>query len=1347
MPQYPPEAIAARQAMVSDPEFNDLSGAEKRQALQELADRFKPKAVTVPPASQSTNLGNVAPSPAVIPKPLPQAPRQQPQQGPLPSNPTTPGPIGNALLTGYRNMQSVSSRDTLPPEFDQSLNPVPSTPKTFDVSGHPLTIETNPLQALAFAPPLAEQTAAMIGMSAIPGAGAAGPMLAVGGLGAARYGKAVEQGQMSRPQAAENLIADVGTAGLMTPVAHALHGNTIPQFLGRNLAQTALQSGSDYAMKGIDPTLGGLVSGFALGAGLDAGTGNMPKLPEPGPKVSRRTAQAGAIDYNASSEANQRARMAAQPYEPAVPGKLYHGTAEDFTQFDPAKAGTNRDSGWFGTGAYVTEHPELAAKYGPRVLDVASTASNPYVWPKDAGNVRTEAQGTKPLPSAIRDEVMAEYAKRAPSAETTQGWDSVGTQDEGLNEKALSDSVAAVLTRKGHDSVVYDHPMNPGQKEYAILDTSKASFGGGRPPVEPPAAAPSGAEPPKPPSNTTAAGAADDSRFPATPPTPEMQRVYGDGVENLKNEPRAAVKEVASILDRGAPRPESDPAAVTDALKQTDKYLNEKKVSVSGDTLDSLRQRVAEVVAERGWNPKERIGFDEIRAKAAAISPEVLKDLKPPAKGETISPELWRAASEHIDALSQEIQTKQEELNAQRGTLTADEISQREEVIDRMDNDVKRLLDVTIPTRSQNGRNLAYHKIVNQGSFSTEYWLSRAQKAAGQVPMDNAAHQRIRDLTVQGQRLSAVGDTAGADAVRLNLAKELTAMNKSTASQIAVSVIKAGLLTGPKTHLRNLLGNGAFQVMEEAARLPASLVDMSIGAFTGKRTTQGANAAALYDAAVKGGAKGWKEAGEIMRHGATDAQMQKFMLPMQLNSGSKILDGYVNGVFRLLSAEDRVFKSVAIRRSLTDQARVQAINEAKAGTITGKEVRARAAELVSKPTDTMSANAIAAADEITFNNDNKLADKVNALKHGNPLAEMVMPFVKTPMNILARLLDYIPGAGATYRTGKAINARVQAKALFSALSPEEQRGVSMAIGRGAVGFGMILLGYKLAEKGVMTGVTSRDDAGRRDLNEAANRGDSSVLIGDRWYGIGPFVPGSSLLSIGATLYQEGNKPLHDPAKRVMNMAAVGTRIMLDQPMMQGLSGVKDALDNPGNGGARMAAGLAGELVPTAVSDVAGLADDKRRVPSGPLEMIQSKIPGTRNLLPSKTDAFGREIQQEAVSAIDPTGSKPALQNSDPIMAELVRLNVPVNKAKDVIELPDAKTGKRVPTKLTVDQVNEMRKATGDLAKQVAGAMIADPDYQAMTDDQKRESLQHILTRVAGASNRQMKAKLLEAAAQ
>ena len=203
-------------------------------------------------------------------------------------------------------------------------------------------------------------------------------------------------------------------------------------------------------------------------------------------------------------------RPLTEPAAPAVPDTLFHGTNATFGQFDLAHAGANKDAGLFGKGIYLTDQEQTAQKYGSNVLPVTPALKNPYVWPSDAGNVRTVANQTPfgkaksaELPADIRPDVMTEYKKLVPSSY-------VGT-DGRLDESTLSQAVTNVLQRKGYDGVIYDNPYAKGkQSEYGLFNPEQAQV---HPiPTEPPAVAPG---------STQTHPAAENGSIPVPPAAPQ----------------------------------------------------------------------------------------------------------------------------------------------------------------------------------------------------------------------------------------------------------------------------------------------------------------------------------------------------------------------------------------------------------------------------------------------------------------------------------------------------------------------------------------------------------------------------------------------------------------------------------------------------------------------------------------------------------------------------------------------------------------------------------------------------------------------------------------------------------
>ncbi len=900
------------------------------------------------------------------------------------------------------------------------------------------------------------------------------------------------------------------------------------------------------------------------------------------------------------------------------------------------------------------------------------------------------------------------------------------------------------------------------------------------------------------------------------------------------------------------PAPEK-PGLTTSPSYEKTKHKILEKVEVPEDERTELARRMTAWEAE---HPERRaVTFEDIRAEARALDPTLVLHLKRPKPGETLDPALRYAAREMLNGLNEQIVKRRKDLAAKQETADPTWLLDEERRIGEMEKRAQGLLDVLIPTRSQDGRNLAYHRMMAEKSFDVEYWVARAKRAAGGA-LDPAAEQGIRETLAEGQaaeraaverargggaeaerpagakrnrsrvtaargpeqnrawlveqkhkeliarlkaaiagektakvdpvspeeraawesdpevlrlradlakvraekgaaarqsiaraqiveqkrkqfiarlrsqakgklvtvdpvsaeeralwerdpevlalrakiaanRLpkvpptseqkvergvqrtlktieqkargetrqpgpgaltpeerAAVANDPRVKAARVALARQMAKLERTGLLDTITALRRAGLLTGVKTHARNVVGNLSFQVLEETARIPGVILDAGIGMFSGRRMVSTPDPRAVAKASYAAATRGLREAREIMRKGATEDELAKMDMRRELNSGSKVIDAYVNTVFRTMAAEDRVFKVYAYERSLAEQMKLAKVKA---------------------PTEAMRAQAIADALFATFNNPNLIAEGLKGAKQrlaqkggaGRAAAfaiDMAVPFQNTPANIISRVIDY-SGGGVVRGGVGAIRA-----AMAKALTPEQQRAISMSIGRGLTGPALIYMGWMLADAGLMTG-TRPEEPGAAGREDAAGRPSGAVQVGGRWLQVAPFSPAGNLLTIGATLQRESTRPLKDEAKRPANVAKVATRTVMEQPMLKGVQDVTEGLMQPGKRMERAVGATAGSFVPTLISDVAGLGDTKRRDTGADSTLgavanaIKARVPGLRRTLPERVDALGKAEDQLWTQAFDPTLSKPARELKDPVLREMVKQQVSLNKVQ------------------------------------------------------------------------------------
>ena len=609
-----------------------------------------------------------------------------------------------------------------------------------------------------------------------------------------------------------------------------------------------------------------------------------------------------------------------------------------------------------------------------------------------------------------------------------------------------------------------------------------------------------------------------------------------------------------------------------------------------------------------------------------------------------------------------------------------------------------------------------------------------AKRAAMKVPV--TAEMRIergiaRKIKALEQQAAGVTKTPGEwaltpaerDAVnndkrvrdaRIALGRELNNLDRMGWLETFTTFRKAGFLTGAKTTLRNVGGNVSVIPMMEAARAPAAVLDMVTSLYTGHRTVQGPSARAMAQAGYAAATKGIREAVELMRRGGTLDELARMELPRERTSKVPMLDFYHKYIFRFMAAQDKVFKAYAAERSLREQAWLKAKNE-----------KGRARDYYDNPTPEMVANSIADAEYATFNESNILTDKLSALreswrhaetKAGKPnkagialatAMDIEIPFMRTPANIVKRVTEFSPGGLAW--AGSGIHDAVVQKAL----TPDLQRKITLAMGRGMVGSALMVMGYQLAKAGLMTGIKS-EEPGEAAAKEAAGRLPGSIRFGDTWHQISAFSPAGNILTIGATAYETATRPLKEEARRFWKYALIGGRTVMEQPFLKGMEGTLGFITNPEARSESYGASQAGSIVPSFVKDIATATDEVVRKPEGMAEGIMERIPGLRQQVPPRYDVLGRPMPQRLSGVFSPTMPQRAEELTDPVLNELVRQKVKISRT-------DRLEGE------SREEEDTRARLTGSLIYQMVQDAVSDPEYQALKDpEERREALDKII---------------------
>jgi hypothetical protein len=575
------------------------------------------------------------------------------------------------------------------------------------------------------------------------------------------------------------------------------------------------------------------------------------------------------------------------------------------------------------------------------------------------------------------------------------------------------------------------------------------------------------------------------------------------------------------------------------------------------------------------------------------------------------------------------------------------------------------MLDRLAKTRTEAGRQLRAFRLVAERNFdpsnrSTFYLMAQNRHPQGHL---------TEPMRAEIDRLLAEGDKDG-------LVNFLSNLSPSPPARQVIRLWKAMLLTSPKTHMRNNLGNWAMATLEEVKDVPAYIADrmaMLVAKRLGHQTQATKALKNLRDvsrAGRNGAVEGARDFARVIRGQDPEMALREVQEKLDLIGDVKIDNSYLEAAaslsFRSLSAEDKFWRGIAKARSMLDQASTMARNEGRAGKKSRQWMRDRARYLIDNPSDEMLMRAEEDAAFAVFQNSNRVARWINKGKKipgFGPVFEYLMPFVNTPMNIAARMYDYSPG-GAVMASRRLMQLLRKAK-ITGVADPKLQREFSEMAGRASVGTLAILGGYILFKQDKMR-VSYPDTPSEREKWKLTGEQDGSILVDGKWRNIRQVSPLGNLLLIGGAVAQlEDDPEINNWLAVAEGGVGAGIEQFKEMPMLTGMSTFSRAIDNWDYEAGRMGRNMARSFVPSIVRDMSRAMDRTLRETKGggPITAVQGSTPGASRNLPPKVDVLGRELTRDqgpVGSFFDLFNSRADRRNTtDPVARALLDLNVNV----------------------------------------------------------------------------------------
>ena len=534
--------------------------------------------------------------------------------------------------------------------------------------------------------------------------------------------------------------------------------------------------------------------------------------------------------------------------------------------------------------------------------------------------------------------------------------------------------------------------------------------------------------------------------------------------------------------------------------------------------------------------------------------------------------------------------------------------------------------------------------------------------------------------------------------------KFLSQVDKMSSLEVFSQIRTACLLTSPKTHVVNMISNGLNGIWQIPERMlaahmkpknPGELVQkgewtaMAYGSVNG-----------LVDAIRLAGKKEFlnpTSLGKEIPQSTYSRQISKETYPA-LGVVSDYLGKAINIPFKALCIEDEFFKTIAYRAEL----HAQAFRKASSEGLKGDEFAKRMSSFLDNPDDIMKGRSKDFAKYVTFQQELEgmmkgAAQAVNS----SPWMRLVVPFVKTPSNIILETIERTPLAPLTQRYKKAIEAG----------GSEAQ----IAMARHKLGTGVSAICGTLLASGYMSGGGPLDK-GERTGKMSTGWQPYSFKVGDKWISYNRLEPISGILALAADGVSAASNVVDakEADEIVVGLGLVLGHYLEDRTYFKGIADMLDAVFSPNRGKnlMEMAVKIGTSAVPPGqfgvwaaqqVEDVKG--DPLMRDAREWLDQILIKIPGLSDKVPPRRDVWGNPIKVK--SAIGPDALSPLVyseEKGDKLSKMLIDNNIEISVPRRVIDF-GGHGEEGIP--LNSDEYDKFSELSGKGAKKYLDSIISD----------------------------------------
>lgn len=377
-----------------------------------------------------------------------------------------------------------------------------------------------------------------------------------------------------------------------------------------------------------------------------------------------------------------------------------------------------------------------------------------------------------------------------------------------------------------------------------------------------------------------------------------------------------------------------------------------------------------------------------------------------------------------------------------------------------------------------------------------------------------------------------------------------------------------------------------------------------------------------------------------------------------------------------------------------------------------------------------------------------------------PELNLVVPFLRTGINIFKEAGGYIPGAGMLrVRQAKKdiidlqdklsaypakilklqeqldnavfpkqieslqerLNTTLQKQAKLEGELAFKQEKIPEFYAQQAIGAGMMLATYGMVQQGLLTGNYSSDPS-TRAAQMASGIPPMSIKVGDRWVSFARIEPLSSVMGIvvdSMNALKEGRMKGKSPS--IGDVFKIVSTNMLDKTFTEGLGKMMLAMQEPERYLESYLVSLTNPLVPAIVNQIARLEDPIRREIKDPdlqdwvLNNLKSRLPGLRDTLPEQVNLLGQTQQMGIGSVLTGIQVTPVEREASQAIFDNPYLRM-MRMSRKVGGL-----------ELTNEQYADLENRVGDQLNNVAVMLVRNPGFNALSRPMQARLIKGIAT--------------------